>query len=380
MFNRRRVLSLLSSPFLASVAGRALAADGVVAAPITLNDKRILIDVTLGGKGPYPFAIDTGGAFSLIRESLAEELKLRQVRTLWLNGKPSPIYEAKDVVMGGAVRQQIVAFGGIEGLRLGAQGALAAGLLTTGDSELDLDAGEWRLFPNGPPDRNGYVRAPAELRLEGANASKRIFGQVMLNGAPLEAILDTGGPLVLTMPYEEGVKRGLWNDATPYSPQSFSGGVLGLSKSRGRMVRAKRLELGPIVQENVLVCVRPPDMDQAGQRAHAVLGLPFLRTMNWSLSSDALWVRRNSQAPTVPTYALSGVWVTNDGGKVVVDSVGGGSPAAKAGVRPGDVVQNVADLREAIALFNGPAGQPSTVTLKRGGETVTAEFVMTDYL
>ncbi|MFT4255236.1 MAG: PDZ domain-containing protein [Caulobacter sp.] len=380
MLSRRSLLSLLPSPLLAGFAGRALAAGGPIVAPITLNDRRILIDVTLQGAGPYPFAIDTGGAVSLIRDALARELKLPQVRTMPLNGKPSPIYQAKDVVMGGAVLQAIVAFGGVEGASLGAQGALAAGLLTAGDSELDLDAGQWRLFPDGPPDRGAYVRAPAELRLEAASASRRIFGQMMLDSSPLEAVLDTGGPLVLTMPYAEGLKRGLWNDAVPYAPQSFSGGVLGRSKSRGRMVRAKRLEFGPIVHENVLVCVRPPDMEAPGQTAHAVLGLPFLRTMNWSLSSDALWVKRNNQAPTVPTYGLSGVWVANDRGRIVVDSVGAGSPAAKAGVRQGDIVQNVADLREAIALFNGPPGTPASVTLKRGGETVRADFVMTEYL
>lgn len=379
MLNRRRVLSLMSSPFLAGVAGRAFAASGVIIAPITLTDKRVLIDVSLQGDGPHPFAIDTGGAVSLIREELAAALKLRQVRTMPLNGKPSPIYEAKDVVMGGAVRQPVVAFGGIEGARLGAQGSLAAGLLTAGDSELDLDAGQWRLFPDAPPDRAGYVRAPAQLLQESPNASRRIFGEVTIDGSPLEALLDTGGPQVLTMPHAEGVKRGLWNDATPYAPQSFSGGVLGSSKSRGRLVRVRRLAFGPIVHENVLVAVRPPDMDQ-GRRAHAILGLPFLRTMNWSLSRDGLWVKRNSQAPITPTYALSGVWVAQDGGRIIVDSVGGGSPAAKAGVRPGDVVQDVADLRAAINLFNGPPGKPAAVTLKRGGETVKAEFVMAEYL
>ncbi len=376
MISRRHALCLLSSPLLAGLAAPALAAGRVIAAPITLNDKRILLDVAIGGQGPYPFVIDSGGALSLIRESLAQELNLKRVRTIQLNGKSSPIYAAKDVVLGGALRQPDVMFGGVDGARLGGQGSLASGLLTAGDCELDLDAGQWRLFPDSPPDRTAYTRLKAVLRQESQGATKRIFADVMLDGEPIEALLDTGWPHALCLSHEQGVARGLWNDTTPFAPIQLSNGVTGAAPNPGRLVRVKRLELGPIVLEQALVAIRPEGKRGGG----AIAGLPFLRMMNWSLSTEALWVRRNAQAATFNSYGRSGLWVAEQRGAVRVEVVGAGGPAAKAGVRPGDVIEGGRDLQATLALLDGPVGQPIALTLKRGGETVRAEFAPADYL
>lgn len=381
MLNRRQALALFSSPLLAAVAGRAQAQGGAIVAPIRLEGGRVLIDVALNGQGPYPFAIDTGAVVSIVQDDLARQLKLPKLHTMMLNGKPSPIYEARDAVMGGAIRQPSMVLGGVDAPRLGARGALAAGVLTTHDSELDLDVGQWRLFPSGAPDRAGFAKLSSTLRQDSPNSSRRIFAETRVNGQGFDALLDTGMPHLLSLPHEDGVKLGLWNDATPYAPQFFSSGVSGPARARGRLVRAKRVELGPLAFDDVLAAIRPPQVEWRYAQ-DVIVGLPLLRAVNLSVDAvgGALWVKRNGHAPGEPGYARSGVWVEGEGKVVKIDVVGVGSPAAKAGVRVGDVVDGAGDLKAVIALLGGAAGKPVSLPLKRAGQAITAEFVLADYL
>ncbi|MFT8778582.1 MAG: signaling protein, partial [Gluconacetobacter liquefaciens] len=75
--HRRRFCSSLGAT-LAVTASPALAAadDGPLVGPIQLVGSRVVMPVSIGNAGTFLFAIDTGGAFSLIREDLARHLSL----------------------------------------------------------------------------------------------------------------------------------------------------------------------------------------------------------------------------------------------------------------------------------------------------------------
>jgi serine protease Do len=380
MLTRRRLAATaLALPFAPWLASAARAAAPPITAAIRLTESRVLIDALIDGKGPYAFVVDTGAVVSGVREELIQQLGLRKLRDVALNGgKSFPLYAVDDLVLGGAVRQQGVALFGLAGNNLGGDGLLAAGLMTTFDSELDFEAGQWRVYPTGAPDRAGFTRLASELRDEpGANGSRRIFADVALGDTTLRPILDTGMPWALTMTHGEGLKLGLWRDDTPYAPVRL-GGIAGLGKSPARLVRAPRLRIGQADYAAPLVVVRPPD----AFGVDSVLGLPVLRTLNLSVdrAAKAVWVKRNGLAPTESHYGGSGLWVEAEDGKVHVAEVGVGSPAAKAGVRPGDVIDGVSTVREALAVLGGPSGTQVSLKLRRPEGAATADFVLSAYL
>ena len=383
MFTRRRfALSALALPFAQSLASTAWA-DAPAAplvAKIRLTDTRVLIDAVVDGKTPLSFVIDTGAVVSGIRDEVAQRLALKKLRDVRLNETRSfPLYSA-DLLLGGALSQRGVALAGLsESERaLGGDGLLAAGLMTTFDSELDFDTGEWRIHPNGAADRAGFTALASELRDDpNANGSARIFADVTVGDAVVRPVLDTGMPWVLTLPHAAGKRLGLWNDVTPYAPVRSSG-IAGAGKSLSRLVRAPDLRIGPAQYAAPLIVVRPPD----ASGDDAVLGLPALRTLNLSIDRAArtIWIKRNTLSPTESRYGGSGLWVDADGDKVRVAEVGTGSPAAKAGVRVGDVIDGVGGLRDAIGLLGGAPGTALSLKLRRGRDTAEASFTLAPYL
>jgi serine protease Do len=63
---------------------------------------------------------------------------------------------------------------------------------------------------------------------------------------------------------------------------------------------------------------------------------------------------------------------------VIVD-VGYGSPAARTGVCAGDVLAGVSRVKDAAALLTGPVGKQVSLSLRRNGQPVKAQFQLEDY-
>lgn len=379
MLSRRRLmLSSLALPLAQLTPAASRAAGAPIVASIRLTEQRVLIDAMLNGRGPYSLVLDTGAVVSGVKASVAQALSLRKLRDVALNGRPFPLYAVDDLVLGGQVRQAGVAMFGLPGETLGGDGLLAAGMVTAVDSELDFERQQWRLYPGGGIDRSGYTRLNSELRKAGATAgSQRIHAEITVGDVTLRPVWDTGMPWLLSLENSDARKLGLWNDSTPYSPVRTTGlGIPG--KETARIVRAPTLKIGPAVYESPLVLARGP----WEKNPYSVLGLPVIRTLNLSVepAADSLWVARNSLPPTRTSYNGTGIWVDEDRGAVEVADVGFGSPAAKAGVKAGDVLLGVSTVREALALLNGPDGRTVALKLKRGGQTVEVSFVPHAYL
>lgn len=376
--HRRRLLALAAATAGVGLTGPTRA-QSVIQAPIRLEGGRVLIDVTLNGIGPHPFAVDTGAELSGIRLALAEQLGLPELRRVRLGGGQFPFYGVDELVLGGAVRQTDAGLFGLEGERLGAEGLIAAGMLTSVDSELLFEAGMWRLHPSGAPDRSGFSRLE-EGTIEAARQnglSSRLFGSVQINGQAERVVLDTGGPRPLTISRDRAENLGLWDESRPYAPYLQSN-IRGASSEPSRLVRLERLTLGGQTYENVLIGLN------AGQNigGETILGLPVLRTLDLSISSSdrTIWVRRNRLTPDSTSYGLSGVWLDDARGGARVAAVGTGSPAAAAGVRVGDQVVGAGSFREALDRFRGEPGHEVQVQLRRDGQLIQAAFTLVAYL
>jgi serine protease Do len=347
-------------------------------AAIKLTDQRVTIDAMLNGHGPYTLVLDTGAVVSGVKTSIAQALSLRKLRDVNLNSRSYPLYAVDDLVLGGQVHQAGVAMFGLESAGLGGDGLLAAGMVTAVDSELDFERQQWRLYPGGGVDRSAYTRLKSRLRLGGAVAgSQRIEAEIDLGGVTVRPVWDTGMPWVLNLDYQDARKLGLWSDTRPYSPIRTR--ALGVpNPGISRIVRAPTLKIGPAVYENPLIIVRGPWSKLDG----SVLGLPVIRTLNLSVepATESLWVARNGLAPSPTVYNGTGLWVDEERGAVSIADVGAGSPAAKAGVKVGDVISGVSTVREALGLLNVRQGETVALKLKRGGQALDAHFIPTAYL
>lgn len=380
MLTRRGfALSSLALSLVQALPGVARAAAAPVVAAIRLSERRVTIEAMLNGKGPYPLLLDTGAVVSGVKEQIAEGLGLRKLRDVRLNrGQAFPLYAVDDLLLGGQIRQAGAAMAGLKLDDRDIEGTLAAGMMTAIDSELDFERQELRLYPAGGIERSAYTKLKSELRRYGSETgSQLIHADITVGGAAVDALWDTGAPLPLMLDYATGRKLGLWSDTIPYAPLKTRG-IAGASRNVARLVRGPDIRIGPAVYQAPLIVVQAPDE----REKRTILGLPIIRTLNLSVEpgTESLWVARNGLSPVRPRYARSGIWLEVDKGVVSVADLGFGSPAAKAGVRKGDVLADVTTLPQGLDRLNRRDGETVTLRLKRGDQTVDASFVLADFL
>lgn len=372
MVSRRSLLAgLAAAAAIPSRAARAIAPARVLRAPFTLQGDRVLLSVAVNGAAPVPFVLDTGGVVGLIRDDVAKRMKLpvlRQSRLGGVGGPGSfPLYKLDAVVIGGAWRQDAIVLAGAGAMGFGqdAAGSLAAGLLTTRDSDLDFDRGEVRIYPEGRGARDGFARVPSRIEQRGATGgSAYIFADAVLDGKSYRFVVDTGAPRGLTLFADAARRSGLLDDARPFAPLHVGG--LGGGGPLGRIVRADRLAFGGRTFERPLVMLAGAKTGYALE--DGIIGLALLRHFNLSIDTrdHVLWVQPSQQPPVSIAYGLSGLWAVAHKGATVVEAVGTASPAAQAGIRVGDRIVGE-PFAATIAKLTAPEGAPCPLAIERDG-------------
>jgi serine protease Do len=350
---------------------RARAADGDVAVNhIALEDGRVWIAARIEGKGPYFFVVDTGGTFSLIDDSFAKSLNLQKVKGQQMRGIGGKVadysaYVAREVTLASGTRFPDMLFTGI-GKRLSkdAVGSFGAGLFTTYDSDLDFVKGEWRAYPKGRPNFDGLTRLPARFTKEEGGQAPRIQIDATLDSYSGDFLVDTGAPGI-SLTGRAAAKSGLWDDSRPFAPIRVNGiGDVGIP---GRIVRVAKVKVGPFVFEGMPVTLSKPGTVSSEQEG--LLGLSALSLLDLTTDvkgAGSLWGKPNGLKPRRGGYPLSGLWIDEDKGRLVIGEVGTGSPAAAAGLKRGDVLISPT-LQAAIGLINGPPGKQVALTVESGG-------------
>lgn len=356
--------------------GRHAAGAEPASIPITLTDNRIIVGGSIGGSAIMPFVLDTGGEIGLIDLAAAEKLKLRQVGTrrlrLSFGDKNYPIFQASEVLLGGRFLMPVLALGGIERkLGNGAVGALPARVLTVTDGELDLDAGAWRIHPEGVSGLSGWTRFEKAIVQRGRNDDTRfLFADATINGKLLRFGLDTGMPSMMRIYRKTAEAAGLWN-APRWSPGAPGG--------KTRLVRPDSFEIAGATIPRPLIQIRE-EVDWK-EFDTGLIGLPILRLFNLATSNrdGALLLKRNRQAPQEEHYNRGGMWVERAGAASVVMVVGPGSPAAAAGIKPGDRVTSPAFEVLIERTYDAP-GTVLPLTVESGGSSRSIDLTLTDFL
>lgn len=378
MVSRRElVLGCGSAAVLLALPSRSFAASKVYRVPIELASRRLLVSCAIEGKGPFALGVDTGGVTSVIALEVATQLGLKQrgVTPLGLAGRYEryPMFEAREVIFGNSFRQERVLLAGVEGggLGRGIAGMLAAGCLTTMDSELDFRAGEWRLYPGGGPPRAGWTVHDGAITPTKVG-SPHLFGEARLGGQKLRCLLDTGAPGTPMFFSKVAKKAGVDIDRQNWSPATTNG-------RRARNYRSPvPLEIGGLVLERPLIRVTdeiPNFLDDG------LIGLPTIQRLDLAteVKSGRLWTRPNGRPGEPLGYNMSGLWIDRKGDRLIAGEVGRGSPAETAQIVPGDVIEGFS-FGELIARLNGKPGDRVALGVSRRGARREVSLVLADYL
>ncbi len=383
MFDRRTLLAALGAGIGGALTPYRLMASaaGTYLIPIALESGRLLVSCKVNGQGPLAFAIDTGGVVSLIRRDLVKQLSLNSAGSAGLGvaGRTDrfPMFEAREVVFGNQLRQAGVVFAATDfvGFGEGVSGSLAAGCLTTIDSELDFQAAKWRLYPGGGPRRDGWVRHERAIEQRSPiGGSAYLFADASLGTTRFRCALDTGAPTAIRLFPELARKSGLYDERQNWSPSRKRDGQI------ARIIRARiPLSLGDLILDRPLVALQ---MDGPRNRVfeQALVGLPLIRLLDVATEVKArqLWTRANG-LQAIERYNMSGLWIDQRGKDLIAGSVGRGSPADQAGIAIGDRIQGV-DFQQLIKGLNGPAGGEISFGVARGGQRRDVTLTLANYL
>ena len=386
MITRRDLLkSLAASSVLAPGALRAQDPSRIAIAPITVRDRRVWMPVRFGEGAFHDFILDTGAFANLINRDLAVRLGLNRAGYLRAGGvggvEQFVAYRAPDVSLG-QVRVGQIVFGAYENLAIhpAAGGALSAGLLTVADTDLDFDAGVWRLHLDGRNDRSTFEQVPSVIQSEGpGTGAAKILVDTVIDGQSYRLEVDTGAPGDLMLGPSATRRSGLWNDTTPFSPHRRRG--IGGDGGRARLVRMGAISIGGIRFEQPIVSLTDP-AERRTLDADGLLGIGLIQRLN--LSTDMrirrLWAKRNAQPARPERYGLSGLWMAERGGGLIVEVVGTGSPAAAAGLREGDRIEGRGSLADWIDKLNGRPGETIEIPYSRDGASRTATLTLREFL
>ncbi len=351
-----------------------------VEVPFQLRSNQPITRLTINGRGPYNFLIDTGARGFALTDTLATELNLAVLGQGTSQGAVGrslvTVYQARAVFVEGGLRDRNVQMAALPAIR----GASFQGLfpMPRGAAELGFDWERSRFIVDQrpPSEHAGYERMRASMETDvavrgsraGTDQSPRL--QVRINGRPATLLIDTGAQGALFLKPDFVRANNLW-DASPRFRDGASSGTAGAFRTR--LAPLDSLEIGRFRFDELPATLgNPEDAGRDGWGEYdGLLGMEVLRRLNFFLKPrrDELWVRANRFLDDIYRYDRSGMSLAWRDDSVVITHVREGGPAARAGLKAEDVIAAApaASLLALEALLTEQAGTPVPMTIRREG-------------
>lgn len=367
-------------------------ADSIVVQGAEFFDRIVYVPVTINGRGPFPYVLDTGaGQISAVDQAVADSLAV----------KSAPL------AVGGGAGEEQVPFTIVEDISLALpglsfdarkligiplhrmdphwgkrkDGLLGGDLLSTLVTDIDYDR-ERVVFHDA---RTYEHRGPGE-RVPLQNFGNYIFvqAQVLLYGSadPVEALMmvDTGVRITtFNAPFSRAHALAAQSPRTTRGVTGYGlGGV-----SRGVIGRVRGLRIGSILVENLVVdCSTDTTGVLASDNFSGIIGADVLSRFDVTIDyARSLLVLDKNVAFAVPSeFDMGGIRFTMEGERfdtIKVFSVFEPSPAAEAGIVPGDVVKTIdgrpagSFTREELRRHMEREGATVRLEIERAGGTTT---------
>lgn len=263
---------------------------------------RIVVDVSIGGRGPYGFILDTGGATSLIDSKFAQSLKLETRGFSHLELARMPSFQsgavARDVIVGNSFKLPEVTFAATPVIQFGRNlvGSLGMEFMTQHPGLISFDNRTWYLFhKSGLPKLEGYSSQPNAMVRSSHSPSAPFYATLLVNDTPVRLLVDTGSPTTMKLSPQALRRTGLDRHDLPMLVPTTGG-----TKGRMQAVRASKASFGGVDLGQPVVL---RDRDQNPYYPDGVIGIRLLSMFNFAPdpATGTLWFKRNSLPPLAET-------------------------------------------------------------------------------
>ena len=378
-------MTLASQMYLPScflvLCGFALAAEPVASLNFKGGEQgRIVIDVSINDRGPFPFLFDTGSINIVSLDFLKQlDVKVSGTRTLAAFGRSVDTASAiLDSIKIGQItmgKTEVTALGGGPFTRGAPVGMLGWEFLSKLVVEVDYEHGKLTFYD---PQRYAYTGHGPRVPLTVQGNLLTIAGTVF--GAKANLQLDSGseGSLVLFAKFAQD--HHLHSGVEAITGYGFGG------LTRAMVTRAPALEIGGYKIESPIVHV---SLDQGGIESGASdgnIGGPLLRefTCVFDVPHGAFYLEPNAWFGQRELTDGSGLVLDTRGGSAKVLFVYPGSPAAQAGIVKGDELSDANGQalsgNEWHDVLDQAPGTTVRMAVKHAKHVATVKLTLRDYL
>jgi predicted aspartyl protease len=309
---------------------------------------RVALNLAPEGARPFRLMLDTGASDSVLTPRYARELgvSVRRAR----DDRP---YE-RETVLGRPLQFWVDTQSSESASRTGWEyGLLGGKFLADYVLEIDFHGRRVRFIDPGRFEVPKSVSAPNEAVLPVHIVGNRVVVEILLEGKPVEVMLDTGAPWTMLVSGKAAKKADF---DRPYLADMRAGGVLGTTESH--LVEGEKLELGPFSFAPVPFEIAPKGFYNQGSSSDSLIGYEVLShfKMRIDYAHKRLWLQRVDEEPLgwfgTPWAAVRRVGLLAYVGEKEIDVMGvlPDSPAAKLGIRPRDSIELHGDMPVAKAL------------------------------
>ncbi|MEW6365718.1 MAG: aspartyl protease family protein [Acidobacteriota bacterium] len=364
-----------------------------ISLPFELVNNHIFLTARLNGKGPYQMLFDTGGA-NVLTPTMARQLGVAPEGALQGQGvgeksEDIGLARVEKVQLGGlTISNQVFYVFPLESME-NVEGAGPFGLIGYEVFKrlvVKLDY-EHKIATFTTPEDFAYEGGGAVIPFTFKDQIPQVDGEV--DGIAGKFTIDTGSraSLDLHAPFVEK-----YNLKAKYHPkvEAVTGWGVG-GGARSAVTRASTLKLGPVVVPNP---VTELSLQTKGAFTDTYVagnvGAGILKrfSVTFDYSRQRMILEPNAHHDVADDFDRAGMWINLDGSFFSVVDITAGSPAAEAGLKPGDRIVAI-DGKSAIEVRlpaarlkfrSDPPGTRVRLTVQSGNTTREVELILRDLI